>query len=70
MPCSDLNGKEILKSGDTCICVADSLCCTLETNITLKQLYAFIYIFIYMYEKNTGKHVQVTQSLFALLLFF
>lgn len=30
----DLNGKEILKGGDICICVVDSLCCTAETNIT------------------------------------
>ena len=30
-PC-DLNGKEIPKRGDICICIADSLCCTVETN--------------------------------------
>ena len=33
--CSDLNGKEIQKIGDICICTADSLCCTAETDTTL-----------------------------------
>ena len=31
----DLNGEEIQKRGDTYIHIADSLCCTAETNITL-----------------------------------
>ena len=31
----DLNGKEIRKRANICICVADSLCCTAETNTTL-----------------------------------
>ena len=31
----DLNGKESQKRRDICICVADSLCCTAETNTTL-----------------------------------
>ena len=31
----DLNGKEIQKRGDICIRIADSLCCTVETNTTL-----------------------------------
>ena len=35
MLCGDLNGKEIQGGGDICICVADSLCCTVETNTTL-----------------------------------
>ena len=30
----DLNGKEIQKRGDICIGIADSLCCTAETNTT------------------------------------
>ena len=29
---ADLNGKEIQKRGDVCIHIADSLCCTAETN--------------------------------------
>ena len=33
MHSGDLNGKEIQKRGD--ICVADSFCCTVETNTTL-----------------------------------
>ena len=28
------NGKEIQKRGDVCVCIADSLCCTAETNRT------------------------------------
>ena len=32
---SDLNVKEIPKRGDTGILLADSLCCTTETNTTL-----------------------------------
>ena len=35
MQCGDLNGKEIQKRGDICICIADSFCCTVETNATL-----------------------------------
>ena len=38
MLCGDINGKEIQKRGDICIHVADSLCCTAETNI-LNQLH-------------------------------
>ena len=30
-----LNGKEIPKRGDMCICVDDSLCCALEANTAL-----------------------------------
>ena len=33
--CGDLNGKEIQRRDDICICIADSLCCTAETNRTL-----------------------------------
>ena len=33
--CGDLNGKEIQKGGNICICIADSLGCTAETNTTL-----------------------------------
>ena len=35
MLCGDPNGKEIQKRGDICICIADSLCCTVETNTIL-----------------------------------
>ena len=34
-----LNGKEIQKEGDIYLCVADSFCCTVETNNIVKQLY-------------------------------
>ena len=37
--CSNLNGKEIQKRGGTCTHIADSFCCTTETNTTVvKQL--------------------------------
>ena len=36
--CGDLNGKEIQKTGGICIGTADSLCCTVETDRTLKKL--------------------------------
>lgn len=32
----DLNGKEVQEGGDMCVCSADSFCCTVETNTTLK----------------------------------
>ena len=35
MFCGDLNEKEIQTRGDTCIHIADSLCCTVEANTTL-----------------------------------
>ena len=40
MHCSDLNGKEVQKGGDTCIWMADSFCCTAETNSIVEQLYS------------------------------
>ena len=33
--CGDLNGREIQKRGGICICITESLCCTVETNTTL-----------------------------------
>ena len=33
--CGDLNGKEIQKAGDICICIADSLCYVVGANTTL-----------------------------------
>ena len=38
----DLNGKEIQKRGDMCICTVDSLCCTVETDNTVKQLWVVV----------------------------
>ena len=45
MLCGDLNGKEIQKRGDICIHIADSLCCTAETNTTLHSNYIPIRFF-------------------------
>ena len=33
-PCGDLNGKEIQKRGDTCVCMANAVCSTTESNTT------------------------------------
>ena len=35
MHCGVISGREIQKGGDICICMADSLCCTVEINTTL-----------------------------------
>ena len=38
------NGREIQKRGDTCICIAESLCCRVETNTTMYSNYTPIKI--------------------------
>ena len=43
--CDDLEGwdgggREAQEGGDICIHIADSLCCTAETNNIVKQLYS------------------------------
>ena len=43
MHCGDLDGKEIQK-GDKYIRMADSFCCTVETNTTLQSNYSPIKI--------------------------
>ena len=52
MLCDDLNGKKIQKTGDTCIHIADSLCCTAETNPILQSNYTPIKI---NFKKSTGR---------------
>ena len=42
--CGDLDRKEIQKRGDVCMCIADSLCCTVENNTTLYNHYTPIKI--------------------------
>ena len=37
--CGDLNGRQGLKGEDVCMCMADSFCCPVETNIA-KQLHS------------------------------
>ena len=44
MHCGDLNGNKVQKGGDICICMADSFCCTVETNTTLQSNYTPIKI--------------------------
>ena len=36
VPCGNLNKKKIQKGGDICIHIADSLCCTIETDTTFE----------------------------------
>ena len=38
--CNELYGIRIEKRVDICICIADSLCCTPETNNMVNQLYS------------------------------
>ena len=33
--CGNLNGREVQKGGDICMCMADSFCCAVEGNTTL-----------------------------------
>ena len=33
IPCNNLNGKRLWRRIDTCVCITESLCCTLEINI-------------------------------------
>ena len=40
--CNNLNGKELEKRIDTCICITESLCCIPETNTTLLINYAML----------------------------
>ena len=49
----DLKGKEVQKGGDTWICVADSLCCTPETNTTLEGNYTQIKINFFKKKEKT-----------------
>ena len=41
----DLNGMEIQKGGNICILIVGSLCCAVETNITLYSNYTPINFF-------------------------
>ena len=64
MHCGDLNGKEIQKRGDVCICMADSFCCAVETNTTL-LCYTPLKIYFYKWkelntEKKTGLEAHPT----------
>ena len=40
MFCGNLNGKEIHNRENVCIDIADSFCCTIESNNIVKQLYS------------------------------
>ena len=53
----DLNGKGIQNREDICICIADSLCYTAETNTTLKAI--ILYLNKLKKNKKPGNTVQV-----------
>ena len=36
--CDNLNGKEVQKGGNICVCMADSFCCTVEVDSLEKTL--------------------------------
>ena len=40
--CDSLDGREVLGRMDTCICMAESLCCSLETTTTLLGNWLYI----------------------------
>ena len=44
MLCGVLNGKEIQNRGDMCVCIADSLCYTVETDTAVQSKYTPIKI--------------------------
>ena len=54
--CVGLNRKKIQKWGAICICIADSLCCTVETNTTLQSNYTPIKVKINKNAKNTNEN--------------
>ena len=33
--CGNLNGREVQKGGNICMCMADSFCCAVQANATL-----------------------------------
>ena len=67
MHCGDLKGKEIRKGRDICMCVADSFCCTVETNTTLESNYTPIDINIRKRERNMmpPKRINATNERWA-----
>ena len=58
--CGDPHGKEIQKRGDICTAMADSFCCTVETNTTLESNY--ILIASKKKKKTTVQRIQVFPS--------
>ena len=61
MLCGDLNGKEIPERGNICIPIADSLCCTVETNTTLYSNYNPIKIFFKRQPKKKKTKTKFTK---------
>ena len=52
-----VGGREDHEGGSICIHIADSHCCTAETNNIAKQVYCNKNIFINVIKKKTGKVV-------------
>ena len=66
----DLNRKEFQGRGDICISVAESLCCTTETNTTLKSNYTPIKINIKKRRSLHSPRSETDKILYFSLLFY
>ena len=60
--CGDPNGKEIQKGGAICICMADSLCCTVDSNIILQTNYTPIKINLKNKNENSKNRIKKKKS--------
>ena len=63
---SALNGKEIKKRKNICTGIADSLCCTIETNPTSESSYITTEINLKM-NKNKNYTVYIYENLYGML---
>ena len=61
--CGDLNGKEVQKGGDACVCVAESLCWTAVTNTMLDSNCTPIQINLKKKEKKEKEGLSMLQCL-------
>ena len=64
MLCGSLDGRGVWRRTDTCICIAESLCCPPETITTLLIGYTPIYHIIYLWnlKNNTNELIYKTNS--------
>ena len=64
MLCGSLDGRGVWGRMDTCICMAESLCCPPETITTLLIGYTPIYHIIYLWnlKNNTNELIYKTNS--------
>ena len=62
----DINGEKIRKRGNICICITDSLCCTVDTNTILQSNYMPIRVIL----KIKIKKKKLEYSCFTMLCCF